>query len=84
MTYSEELEKQAKRGFEYFMIYIDEHSHLLTEVDEEDGDTVVVNQLGSSSTIFRSSNEYVFEDDTIIDTENTENTQNTENTEAEQ
>ena len=41
MTYSEELEKRAKRGFEYFMIYIDEHSHLLTEVDEEDGDTVV-------------------------------------------
>lgn len=41
MTYRDELEKQAKRGFEYFMIYIDEHSHLLTEVDEEDGNTVV-------------------------------------------
>ena len=64
--------------------YINGNTLRINPDDIEDGDTVVVNQLGSSSTIFRSSNEYVFEDNTIIDTENTENTQNTENTETEQ
>ena len=35
----------------------------------EDGDTIVVNQLGSSATIFRSSNEYVYADNTVDNTE---------------
>ena len=32
----------------------------------EEGDTVVINQLGSSSRIFRSSEEYVFRNGTLI------------------
>ena len=35
----------------------------------EDGDTIVANIVGSSSTIFRSSNEFLYEDPDIEDTE---------------
>ena len=37
--------------------------------DIEDGDTIVANIVGSSSTIFRSSNEFLYEDPDIEDTE---------------
>jgi len=49
----------------------------------EDGDSVVVNQNGSKSTIFRSSNEFVYVAPvtTPTDTQNTENTENTEDSE---
>lgn len=40
----------------------------------EDGDTIVVNQMGSNNTIFRSSNEFTFIDPTVANTE--ENTAN--------
>ena len=49
----------------------------------DDGDKVVVNQNGSKSTIFRSSNEFVYSvpiADDQTDTQTTENTENTENT----
>lgn len=36
-----------------------------------DGDTLVVNQMGSSNTVFRSSNEVVFDDPAVTDTETT-------------
>lgn len=50
----------------------------------EDGDTVVVNQNGSKSTIFRSSNEFVYVAPTVTpaDTQNTESTENSENAES--
>lgn len=50
----------------------------------EDGDTVVVNQNGSKSTIFRSSNEFVYVAPTATpaDTQNTESTENSENAES--
>ena len=41
MNYFEELEKRAKQSFEKFMIYIDENSHLITNVDEENDNTVI-------------------------------------------
>lgn len=49
-------------------------SRMLTvsKANIEDGDTVVVNQLGSSNTIFRSSNEVVYDDPAVLDTETTE------------
>lgn len=37
--------------------------------DVSDGDTVVVNQMGSSNTVFRSSNEFVFDDPNAENTE---------------
>ena len=43
----------------------------------KDGDTIVVNQVGSSNTIFRSSNEMTYEK-----AETTENTEGTESTET--
>lgn len=43
MGYAEELEKLAKESFEKFMNYIDEHTNLLTETDEdENGNTMVI------------------------------------------
>lgn len=51
-----------------------------------DGDTIVVNQMGSSNTVFRSSNEFVFVDPYAENTEAeiSESTENTENTESEE
>ena len=37
--------------------------------DIEDGDTIVANIVGSSSTIFRSSNEFLYEDPDVEHTE---------------
>lgn len=37
--------------------------------DVKDGDTVVVNQMGSSNTVFRSSNETLYDDPNAVDTE---------------
>lgn len=42
--------------------------------DIENGDTIVVNQLGSSNTIFRSSNEYTFYDSNYEEGEDAETT----------
>jgi hypothetical protein len=42
--------------------------------DIENGDTIVVNQLGSSNTIFRSSNEYTFYDPNYEEGEDAETT----------
>ena len=39
--YRKELEKRAKQSFDKFMNYIDENSHLITNVDEEDDNTVI-------------------------------------------
>lgn len=41
MTYRDELEKKAKQSFDRFMNYIEENSHLITNVDEEENNTVV-------------------------------------------
>lgn len=41
MTYRDELEKKAKQSFDRFMNYIEENSHLTTNVDEEENNTVV-------------------------------------------
>ena len=46
-----------------------------------DGDTIVVNQMGSSNTVFRSSNEFMFDDPYAENTE-TEITEETESTES--
>ncbi len=59
--------------------YVSGNTLRISPDDLEDGDTVVVNQLGSSSTIFRSSNEFVYKDNTLEN--NTENSQVTEETE---
>lgn len=54
--------------------------------DVSDGDTVVVNQMGSSNTVFRSSNEFMFDDPNAENTEAgiSESTENTERTESEE
>lgn len=39
--YRKELERRAKQSFEKFMNYIEENSHLITNVDEEDDNTVI-------------------------------------------
>lgn len=39
--YRKELEKRAKQSFDKFMNYIEENSHLITNVDEEDDNTVI-------------------------------------------
>lgn len=59
-------------------------SRLRVNLDEiKDGDTVTVNQMGSSSTIFRSSNDMVYDDPNAVDTETEvpedSETKNTEN-----
>ena len=59
--------------------YVSGNTLRISPDDLEDGDTVVVNQLGSSSTIFRSSNEFVYKDNTLEN--NTEDSQVTEETE---
>lgn len=41
MTYRDELEKKAKQSFGRFMNYIEENSHLITNVDEEENNTVI-------------------------------------------
>ena len=41
----------------------------MTISDIEDGDTIVANIVGSSSTIFRSSNEFLYEDPDVEHTE---------------
>ena len=38
--------------------------------DIEDGDTVVVNQMGSSDTVFRSTQEYIYVNPDVNGTEN--------------
>ena len=44
--------------------------HFLLNLDDiEDGDTIVANIVGSSSTIFRSSNEFLYEDPDVEHTE---------------
>ncbi|MBQ8519511.1 MAG: sulfatase-like hydrolase/transferase [Agathobacter sp.] len=48
----------------------------------EDGDKVVVNQNGSKSTIFRSSNEFVYQIPAVDDVAETQTTEGTENTES--
>lgn len=48
----------------------------------EDGDTLVANIVGSSNTIFRSSNELIYDDPDVVDTE-TEMPAETETTETE-
>ena len=50
--------------------YIDGNTLSIKAEEISEGDTIVVNQLGSSNTIFRSSNEYIFM--TEMSTENTE------------
>lgn len=39
--YRKELERRAKQSFDKFMNYIEENSHLITNVDEEDDNTVI-------------------------------------------
>ena len=39
--YRKELEKRAKQSFDKFMNYIEENSHLITNVDEENDNTVI-------------------------------------------
>ena len=39
--YRKELERRAKQSFDKFMNYIEENSHLITNVDEEDNNTVI-------------------------------------------
>lgn len=46
--------------------------------DISDGDVVIVNQMGSSNTVFRSSNEMVYDDPTVESTEVEEPTEATE------
>lgn len=45
------------------------------------GDTIVVNCMGSSNTVFRSSNEVVYEDGAVFEVEGTETTETTQSTE---
>lgn len=41
MTYRDELGKKAKQSFDTFMNYINENCHLITNVDEEENNTVI-------------------------------------------
>lgn len=47
-----------------------------------DGDTIVVNQLGSSNTIFRSSNEFVYQDPNSTETETPSESETSSETET--
>ena len=64
--------------------YVSGNEIMISTTRIEDGDTVVVHQLGSKSTIFRSSNEWIYvyrlveAEETTEDTENTEDTESTE------
>ena len=42
--------------------YITSHTLTVNKEDVAHGDLIVVNQMGSSNTVFRSSNEIVYED----------------------
>jgi phosphoglycerol transferase MdoB-like AlkP superfamily enzyme len=57
--------------------YVNSHILLFDAAKLEDGDTVCVSQLGSGSTVFRSSNDYVYTAPEVLDT-----TEATEVTEA--
>lgn len=61
--------------------YVSGNELLIKRSKVEDGDTVVVNQNGSKSTIFRSSNEFTYVAP-IEDTQTTESTENSENVET--
>lgn len=52
--------------------YISSSLLSINKASVSDGDSIVVNQVGSSSTIFRSSNEVIYHDPTVSDTETEE------------
>ena len=56
--------------------YVSGHQLMVNGSNFNDGDTFTVNQVGSSNTIFRTSNEVVFEDPDA--TETTETSENSE------